>query len=623
MTIKTTSRLINALSLALIIIAVLAQINLAQRIYTVDTLAENRVLITALASELRISVEDLTRHARRFAVTGAEDSAIAYERVIGARAGLDPRPANAMVAPGEARALLDLIREHGVTGDEYAMLQTALNLSNNLSETEIISMNAARGLFRNASGQFTIRGAANSEMAISLVYGDAHQRALNEIFGSITRFEDMLNERTGRIADESIAAQTVAQVISFVSLGAVLVFIALNFAYNALFIIRPLHAVAEGLKTVISNGKTHLGRRINVKGKNEIGELANFFNITFENIGSLVSVIKNKSDELTGIGESLSTNMTETALAAERISDSVSDIRGKVVNQSASVRETHSTMEQLTSNIKQLDGHVEAQSSRVSGVSSAVEQMAASIRSVTDTLLKNEASVRSLMDASDVGRAGVRDVVQDIQEIARESEGLMDINSVMQNIASQTNLLSMNAAIEAAHAGDAGRGFAVVADEIRKLAESSSMQSKTVGEVLKKMKDSVVKITKSAESVLDKFEAIDANVRVVADQEGTIRNAMEEQREGSRQMLDGAGSMVEITDLVGSGASEMLNGAKEVIVESVNLEKAAQDIALGMDEMSGNAERIGLAVKRVNEISVVNRAGLEALKNEVSHFTVN
>jgi methyl-accepting chemotaxis protein len=279
-------------------------------------------------------------------------------------------------------------------------------------------------------------------------------------------------------------------------------------------------------------------------------------------------------------------------------------------------------MEQITVNINKLNSHIENQTASVAQSSTAIEEMLANIHSVTQTLVKNTGNVKDLAEASEVGRSGLQEVATDIQEIARESEGLLEINAVMENIASQTNLLSMNAAIEAAHAGEAGKGFAVVADEIRKLAESSGEQSKTISTVLKKIKDSIDKITKSTDAVLNKFEAIDGGVRTVSDQEENIRNAMEEQSTGSQQILEAIGRLNEITQMVKGGSLEMLEGSKEVIQESKNLEVVTQEITNGMNEMATGADQINVAVNRVNTISGENKNNIEILVKEVSKFKV-
>jgi methyl-accepting chemotaxis protein len=292
------------------------------------------------------------------------------------------------------------------------------------------------------------------------------------------------------------------------------------------------------------------------------------------------------------------------------------------MNQSASVTETIATMEQMTVNIQKLNVSVDQQSSSVSQSSSAIEEMIANIHSVTQTLVKNVENVEELNTVSEVGRTGLSGVASDIQGIAKESEGLLEINSVMKNIASQTNLLSMNAAIEAAHAGEAGKGFAVVADEIRKLAVNSSEQSKTISVVLKKIKSSIDKITVSTDNVLSKFEVIDEKVKTVSDQEGVIRNAMEEQGEGSKQILEAVNKLNDVSSSVQNGSKQMLDGSKEVIQESRNLEKITQEITGGMNEMATGADQINLAVNRVNELSGKNRAGIAVLIKEVSRFKV-
>jgi len=280
----------------------------------------------------------------------------------------------------------------------------------------------------------------------------------------------------------------------------------------------------------------------------------------------MIENIKMGAHGLSDIGNDLASNMTETAAAINQITANIQSVKTRVINQSASVTETKATMEQVVANIS----------------------------NVTTSLVNNATNVDTLKSASDEGGHGLREVADDIQEIAKESEGLLEINSVMANIASQTNLLSMNAAIEAAHAGEAGKGFAVVADEIRKLAENSSEQSKTIGAVLKKIAESIKKITVSTDVVLKKFEAIDSGVKIVAEKEESARNAMEEQSQGSSQVIN----------------------------ESVNLEKITHEIEGGMNEMASGADQINVAVHNVNEMTQKNSEAIEVLLNEVSKFKV-
>jgi methyl-accepting chemotaxis protein len=386
-------------------------------------------------------------------------------------------------------------------------------------------------------------------------------------------------------------------------------------------ITKPIIKLSLTLKD-ISEGEGDLTKAIVVKSRDEIGDLGRYFNQTLEKIKNMIIAIKQQAVALFDIGNELASNMVETAAAINEITSNIQSIKGRVINQSASVTQTNATMERITLNIDKLSGHIEDQTSSVTRSSSAIEEMLANIQSVTQTLIKNAGNVKDLADASEVGRSGLQEVATDIQEIARESAGLLEINAVMENIASQTNLLSMNAAIEAAHAGESGKGFAVVADEIRKLAENSGEQSKTISTVLKKIKDSIDKITNSTDAVLNKFEAIDSGVRVVSDQEEHVRNAMEEQNTGSQQILEALSQLNNITQMVKNGALEMQEGSKEVIQESKNLEMLTGEIANGMNEMASGADQINVSVSRVNNISGENKDNINTLVQEVAKFKV-
>jgi len=246
------------------------------------------------------------------------------------------------------------------------------------------------------------------------------------------------------------------------------------------------------------------------------------------------------------------------------------DGRNLIISYSRDLRESYKNKEKalrvqqnIHSMMEQLNDHVTEQATAVTESAASIEEMVANIQSVTATLSKNAEHVNSLHSASEVGHSSLNEVASDIREITNQSASLLEINSVMENIASQTNLLSMNAAIEAAHAGEAGRGFAVVAGEIRKLAESSSNQSKTTSTVLKKIKGAIDKMTRSTENVLNKFNAIDEGIKTVAEYERGILSAMEEQKQGSQQVLQAMGQLSEITERVKSDAQQMVNRHEE------------------------------------------------------------
>ena len=384
-------------------------------------------------------------------------------------------------------------------------------------------------------------------------------------------------------------------------------------------ILKPIILLTHTLDDT-ANGD--LTKRLPEQGRDEIARASRSFNKTMEELRKMIVAIKSQAGSLSSIGSDLADNMAKTASSMNNITANIQGIKGRIMNQSASVTQTNATMEQVTANINKLNGNVERQTYAVSQSASALEQVIANIQSVTATLVKNAASVENLKGSSDTGRTSLQEVADDIQGIARESEDLLEINAVMENIASQTNLLSMNAAIEAAHAGDAGKGFAVVADEIRKLAESSSEQSKTIGSVLKKITESIGKITRSTDNVLSKFEAIDQGVKTVAEQEEVIRSAMEEQNHGSRQVLQASGQVGDITQQVKGGALEMQEGSKEVIHESKNLEKATQEITEGMNEMTAGVEQVNIAVNSVKELSGRTQENITSLVQAVSRFKV-
>jgi methyl-accepting chemotaxis protein len=382
----------------------------------------------------------------------------------------------------------------------------------------------------------------------------------------------------------------------------------------------PLKKMIANLEQISSDWD--LTRKIELKRKDEIGILGDFFNLTFEKIRGLIVDIKCKTASLSKTGDELATHMTTNRGDIEEINDSIQDMRKQVLSQSDKVNGAADSMEHVISGLNQLNEHISVQADSVARSSSAVEEMIANIESVTRTLVKNTENINSLSDSAETSRVDLEKVSSDIQEIARESEGLLEINAVMQNISSQTNLLSMNAAIEAAHAGESGKGFAVVADEIRKLAENSGEQSKTISTVLNKIKESIDTITKSTSIVLERFAKIQDEVQIVSLQETQIRNAMEEQGEGSRQILEAVTQLNNVTGLVRGASTEMTKDSKNVLDQSKELKTITSEVACNMDEITKNTDEIFDAVIKVQAIAEENEKYIDSLTTDISRFKI-
>jgi methyl-accepting chemotaxis protein len=383
------------------------------------------------------------------------------------------------------------------------------------------------------------------------------------------------------------------------------------------------------IRTLISKlnemikGEGDLTQRINISQFDEIGELGDRINQFIGNLQKMLVSIRNVSETVENSSGSVNKSTNTAYEMIEKLKSTSQMINESISLQLTETEQTRDSFKIISNSIGSINESVDTQATFVSETSSSIEEMAANIQSVKNMSENAKKLGISLKAQAAEGAFSVMNSISAIKEIETASIEVIEIVKVISNIAAQTNLLAMNAAIEAAHAGRFGRGFAVVAQEIRNLAETSSAKAKEIKEKISKMEKTVdngVELSTVAGTALDKISIDVDNTQTLIEE---ISNAMQEQASGAGEVVKAVTSVVDTTQSIRTQVQkeqDQSNQIEEFVEKLVNLSSEIKNTA---NEQSESSSVIAEDVKLIMQDTEKSVISVRSLVEMLGKFKLN
>ncbi|AIL73422.1 methyl-accepting chemotaxis protein [Vibrio vulnificus] len=576
MNINSTMKLVFGVIGLGIVISVVTVLQLNGLLQKVNQMSQVRYQSYQAADELRQSSDDLTRLGRTYVLTGDETYEKMYMDILAIRNGDKPRPQNYHTiywdlvlnygqkpkADGARISLQKMMENLGFTQSEFQLLKQAQQNSDALVNMEVKAMNAVKGLYPDSSGNYTRRAEPDMEMAAKLLHSKEYHQEKAKIMAPIDEFFKELEARTNRQFETAAHDVTTTVMIGNVSLIVVFVIAIIGYVLVNRKVVKPIDQMANILKEVDVNSDLTL--RVDDKSNNELGVIGTTINKVLISYAKTINKINQVNDTISNISEAIqSITHRNISMAGQQ-------------NQEMEMAAT--AMEEMTAAL-----------SNVAQSTNMAEQYAGSAE-------KEASTSKSVFDKTtrefSVLEGEFTNTSQIIQQLAEESSNVGNVLDVIKAIAEQTNLLALNAAIEAARAGEQGRGFAVVADEVRSLAQRTQDSTGEIESIIMTLQEKAKQSTSTIQSSADKMQSTRTNMGVANEALGTIQGSAVEIHKLNTSIAAATEEQLAVSDEISSNLANIKNLSSEMNEAINQLGPIVVDLQRNVDDLNGVIKHI-------------------------------
>ncbi|ADV89394.1 methyl-accepting chemotaxis protein [Vibrio vulnificus] len=576
MNINSTMKLVFGVIGLGIVISVVTVLQLNGLLQKVNQMSQIRYQSYQAADELRQSSDDLTRLGRTYVLTGDETYEKMYMDILAIRNGDKPRPQNYHTiywdlvlnygqkpkADGARISLQKMMENLGFTQSEFQLLKQAQQNSDALVNMEVKAMNAVKGLYPDSSGNYTRRAEPDMAMAAKLLHSKEYHQEKAKIMAPIDEFFKELEARTNRQFEAAAHDVTTTVMIGNVSLIVVFVIAIVGYVLVNRKVVKPIDQMANILKEVDVNSDLTL--RVDDKSNNELGVIGTTINKVLISYAKTINKINQVNDTISNISEAIqSITHRNISMAGQQ-------------NQEMEMAAT--AMEEMTAAL-----------SNVAQSTNMAEQYAGSAE-------KEASTSKSVFDKTtrefSVLEGEFTNTSQIIQQLAEESNNVGNVLDVIKAIAEQTNLLALNAAIEAARAGEQGRGFAVVADEVRSLAQRTQDSTGEIESIIMTLQEKAKQSTSTIQSSADKMQSTRSNMGVANEALGTIQGSAVEIHKLNTSIAAATEEQLAVSDEISSNLANIKNLSSEMNEAINQLGPIVVDLQRNVDDLNGVIKHI-------------------------------